>query len=80
MEQSPTPRRSRPYRNPWVVGTATAALVAAGVLSSTLSASAATLFSADFEDGSTSGWSKSGGTWAVASDGSKRAAGEQRRQ
>ncbi|WP_229071708.1 pectate lyase [Actinoplanes sp. DH11] len=34
------------------------------------SASAATLFSDDFEGGA-SGWSKSGGTWAVATDGSK---------
>jgi hypothetical protein len=34
-------------------------------------ASAATLFSANFEDGSTSGWSKSGGTWAVVTDGSR---------
>jgi hypothetical protein len=35
------------------------------------SASAATAFSANFEDGSTSGWSKSGGTWAVVTDGSR---------
>ncbi|BBH65630.1 hypothetical protein ACTI_23150 [Actinoplanes sp. OR16] len=34
------------------------------------SASASTLFSDDFESGA-SGWSKSGGTWAVATDGSK---------
>jgi hypothetical protein len=34
------------------------------------SASAATLFSDDFSDGDTSGWSKSGGTWAVVTDGS----------
>ncbi|GAA3305141.1 hypothetical protein GCM10020218_106160 [Dactylosporangium vinaceum] len=32
---------------------------------------AATLFSDNFEDGDTGGWSKSGGTWAVVSDGSK---------
>ncbi len=30
-----------------------------------------TLFSDNFESGSTSNWSKSGGTWAVATDGSK---------
>lgn len=34
------------------------------------SASAATLLSEDFEDGA-SGWSKSGGTWSVVTDGSK---------
>ncbi|MBB2944992.1 hypothetical protein FB565_004725 [Actinoplanes lutulentus] len=34
------------------------------------SASAATVFSADFESGA-SGWSKSGGTWVVGTDGSK---------
>jgi hypothetical protein len=33
-------------------------------------AEAATVFSADFESGSTSGWSKSGGTWSIVSDGS----------
>src|SRR5689334_24267834 len=34
-------------------------------------ASAATAFSANFEDGTTNSWSKSGGTWAVITDGSK---------
>ncbi|WP_328346840.1 right-handed parallel beta-helix repeat-containing protein [Micromonospora sp. NBC_00421] len=33
-------------------------------------ASAATLFSDDFTDGDTAGWSKSGGTWGVVTDGS----------
>lgn len=32
-------------------------------------ASAATLFADDFEDGDTAGWSTSGGTWNVVSDG-----------
>ncbi|WP_433794931.1 family 16 glycoside hydrolase [Actinoplanes sp. CA-252034] len=44
-------------------------LVAAGLLLSIGTAEAATLFGADFESGSTSGWSKSGGTWSVVSDG-----------
>ncbi|GIE75163.1 silent information regulator protein Sir2 [Actinoplanes philippinensis] len=44
-------------------------LVAAGLFLSIGTAEAATLFSADFESGSTGGWSKSGGTWSVASDG-----------
>jgi|tagenome__1003787_1003787.scaffolds.fasta_scaffold20963451_2 hypothetical protein len=34
-------------------------------------ASAATAFSANFEDGNIGSWSKSGGTWTVVSDGSK---------
>jgi pectate lyase len=33
-------------------------------------AQAATLFSDDFQDGNTSGWSKSGGEWSVVTDGS----------
>lgn len=35
------------------------------------SATAATLLSDTFEDGNTSGWSKSGGDWSVVSDGSR---------
>jgi hypothetical protein len=46
-------------------------LVAAGLFVSIGTAEAATLFSADFESGSTSGWSKSGGTWSVVSDGTQ---------
>jgi pectate lyase len=30
-----------------------------------------TLFSANFEDGNADGWTKSGGGWAVVSDGSR---------
>ncbi|MBW6440149.1 cellulose-binding protein [Actinoplanes hulinensis] len=48
-----------------------AGLVAAGVFVTIGTAEAATLFSADFESGSTSGWSKSGGTWSVVSDGTQ---------
>lgn len=33
--------------------------------------SAATLFSDDFEDGNYTGWSKSGGSWSVVTDGTK---------
>ena len=50
-------------------GTALAAVVLA--LGVTVTAQAATLFSADFENGSTSGWSKSGGDWSVVTDGSQ---------
>jgi pectate lyase len=36
---------------------------------SLLNISAATIFSDDFEDGNSNGWSKSSGTWAVVTDG-----------
>ncbi|MDI6097389.1 cellulose-binding protein [Actinoplanes sp. NEAU-A12] len=45
-------------------------LVAAGLLLSIGTAEAATLFSANFESGA-GGWSKSGGTWSVVSDGTQ---------
>jgi hypothetical protein len=47
------------------------ALVTAGLALTVTSAQAATVFSANFESGSTSGWSKSGGTWSVVADGSQ---------
>jgi pectate lyase len=46
---------------------ATAVALVAGL---TGAAYAATLFSDDFNDGNSSGWSKSGGTWSVVTDGS----------
>ncbi|MEU6077901.1 family 16 glycoside hydrolase [Micromonospora sp. NPDC047074] len=46
---------------------ATAAVLAAGLGSS---ATAATMFSDDFNDGEAGGWSESGGTWSVVTDGS----------
>jgi len=48
-----------------------ATVVAAGLFVTVTNAEAATAFSADFESGSTSGWSKSGGTWSIVSDGSQ---------
>ncbi|BBH67453.1 hypothetical protein ACTI_41380 [Actinoplanes sp. OR16] len=48
-----------------------ASMLTAGLITAVGTAEAATLFSADFESGSTSGWSKSGGTWSVVSDGSQ---------
>jgi pectate lyase len=58
-------------RRTWpIVGGAVVALTAAAVVFSQ-SANAATEFSANFEDGSISSWSKSGGTWAVVTDGSR---------
>lgn len=46
---------------------------AALVVGLSATASAATVFSDDFSDGDTSGWSKSGGSWAVVTDGSPAA-------
>jgi hypothetical protein len=46
-------------------------VAAAAVLGLGPAAQAATLFSDNFESGSASGWSKSGGTWAVVTDGSR---------
>ncbi|MEU4691652.1 cellulose-binding protein [Actinoplanes sp. NPDC023714] len=48
-----------------------ASVLTAGLITAVGTAEAATVFSADFESGSTSGWSKSGGTWSVVSDGSR---------
>jgi pectin methylesterase-like acyl-CoA thioesterase len=47
------------------------ALVVALTVGITHLAFAASLFGDDFEDGNTSGWSKSGGTWSVVADGSQ---------
>jgi pectate lyase len=67
---NPARRRRRAWRFAALGGLATA-LVAGTFAMVVPSASAATLFTADFENGSTSGWSKSGGTWSVVSDGSQ---------
>lgn len=53
------------------IGSAATLLVAASIALSNPDALAATLFSADFESGSTSAWSRSGGTWSIVTDGSK---------
>ncbi|HXM56586.1 MAG TPA: pectate lyase [Candidatus Dormibacteraeota bacterium] len=45
-----------------------AALVGAAVVAAVPSALAATLFSDDFQDGNSTGWTTSGGTWSVVSD------------
>jgi hypothetical protein len=66
---TPHPRARRIRRLAGVGGLVT--LVTAGLFVTVTNAEAATVFSADFESGSTSGWSKSGGTWAIASDGSQ---------
>lgn len=53
-----------------LLGGGLVAAIAAMVISFSSIAGAATLFSDDFSDGDTSGWSKSGGTWSVVTDGS----------
>lgn len=63
--------RSRPRSRKWLAVAGSAALVVAATIGVTQMAQAATTFSATFEDGSTSAWSKSGGTWAVITDGTK---------
>lgn len=63
---------SRPkYRKSLFVAGGTAALMTAAAAIFATGANAATEFSANFEDGNISSWSKSGGTWAIASDGSQ---------
>ena len=52
-----------------VLGAALSAL--ALVLGMTGGAHAATLFSDDFEDGNSTGWSANGGSWSVATDGTR---------
>ena len=47
------------------------ALIAAFVVVTVSSASAAQLFGDDFEDGNSSGWTTSGGSWSVVTDGSR---------
>ncbi|TDC44105.1 family 16 glycoside hydrolase [Micromonospora sp. KC213] len=54
-----------------VAATSTALASVVLALGAAVTAQAAPLFSADFENGSTSGWSKSGGSWSVVSDGSQ---------
>ncbi|GIH18534.1 DUF1080 domain-containing protein [Rugosimonospora africana] len=65
------PHTSR--RRWWILGLTAglAGLTATAVLGLGSAAQAATLFSDNFESGLSSTWSKSGGTWALASDGSQ---------
>jgi pectate disaccharide-lyase len=62
--------RTRLRARRWLIATA-AGLLGAGTVLATQVAFADTVFTANFDDGSTSGWSKSGGTWAIVTDGSK---------
>ncbi|MFC6018259.1 pectate lyase [Plantactinospora solaniradicis] len=55
----------------WSLVTGAVAVLVVGAIGFSHTAQAASLFNDDFEDGNTSGWSKSGGTWAVVADGSQ---------
>ena len=63
------PRRPWQRRRPVLLLTGLAVLV--GTLGARVSADAAVLLSADFEHGSLSEWSKSGGSWSIVTDGTR---------
>ena len=72
MPVAPTPARHRARRSRLAaagIGIVTA-LVAVALTNVGGAAQAATLFSDDFNDGNYTGWSKSGGDWAIVNDGS----------
>src|SRR6187431_2302212 len=52
----------------WFGGLLATSVVAALTITSV--ASAATVFTDDFQDGNLTGWSRSGGSWSVVTDGS----------
>jgi pectate lyase len=53
------------------IGIATAVTVAAATVAVSSGAQAATIFSDDFEDGNSAGWTASGGSWSVVTDGDR---------
>jgi pectate lyase len=55
----------------WSLPAAAAAVLTAAAIAFALPAQAATLFGDDFEDGNSSGWTTSGGSWTVVTDGSR---------
>jgi pectate lyase len=74
LNHNPSPAGRRTTRRRLVAAwSAAASAVLTTVLAVAVSspAQAATLLSDDFEDGNSSGWSTSGGTWAVVTDGSR---------
>src|SRR5688572_989701 len=72
------PVRRRPSKGPHVPPNKRLALLSVGlagalvatVITVASTAHAATLFSDDFNDGNANGWTKSGGSWSVVTDGS----------
>ncbi|GIF66779.1 hypothetical protein Ais01nite_48140 [Asanoa ishikariensis] len=68
---SPPNSAWRSRRRGLLLALGAAVAAAALVLGMTSGASAATLFSDDFEDGNSSGWTTNGGSWSVTADGSR---------
>jgi len=66
---APSPRARRLRRLAGVGGLVV--LMTAAFAVTVTNAEAATVFTADFESGSATGWSKSGGTWSVVADGTQ---------
>ena len=54
----------------WVAVCGTLLAMMIGAIGFGISAQTQTLFSDDFQDGNANGWTKSGGTWSVVTDGS----------
>src|SRR5689334_20298293 len=63
------PRPLRRHRRAAVLAATAAAAVVGLFIAVVPPAAAATLFSDDFGDGNADGWSKSGGSWSVVTDG-----------
>ena len=55
----------------WIAFGIAAAMALVGSLFLIVGAQAATVFSDDFEDGNSTGWTTSGGTWSVVTDGDR---------
>src|SRR6188474_418762 len=55
----------------WIAFGIAAAMALVGSLFLIVGAQAATVFSDDFEDGNATGWTTSGGTWSVVTDGDR---------
>jgi pectate lyase len=64
------PRSPRGLRRPLLVALAALPLIVSALVAFTSTAYAATLFSDNFDDNNANGWSKSGGSWSVVTDGS----------
>ncbi|MFK3983134.1 right-handed parallel beta-helix repeat-containing protein [Micromonospora sp. NPDC050397] len=65
------PTRSTLLRRSLVIPAAGLAALLTALVGITATASAAALFADDFEDGNSNGWSRSGGSWTVVTDGSR---------
>jgi len=68
VQHTDGPTRRRTVRRAWFAGLSVA--VAVAVVGAATAAFGAPLFTDDFEDGNTTGWSASGGSWSVVTDGS----------